>query len=134
MVRNHLKGVTVTIEDGSQKHFDYIPMAIKAGTTRETLDSYYDVTLGDLGEYIPAEIDRIEAADMSDVKPKVVYREYRSDNLGEILYGPIRLEVSSMTPNADGTTSFRAEAPKLNLTGTGRIYSITDFPSLRGFL
>jgi hypothetical protein len=134
LVRNALKGVTVTLENSEEQFFEYVPLAIKAGSVNGTLDSYYDVTLGDLGEIIPMEIDAIEAAGQDHIHPVVVYREYRSDNLTQPMFGPIYLQATQVQPNADGTTTFRAEAPRLNLTGSGRLYNVTEFPMLRGFL
>ena len=133
IVRNAVDGVTVTLETGSTATFEYYPLKIEASTTLDDLDYSIKVHLGDLGEVIPAEIDRLQDAGSMLVKPTVVYRAYRSDDLSTPLVGPIQLEIASISLTKEGS-SFEAKAPSLSLSKTGEVYSLERFPMLRGLL
>jgi hypothetical protein len=88
---------------------------------------------GDLGEIIPAEIDAVKAADNAKELPKFIYRTYRSDDLDNVLYGPVVLETKSFNFTREGC-SFAARAPSLNIRRTGEGYALPRFPALRGLL
>ena len=127
------EGLDAKIENGTTVHFEYYPLRIRQLAERGDLDYGLGIDLGDLGELIPAEIDRVVAAGTLDIKPSVVYRTYRSDNLNAPMFGPVELECASIARNGDGA-SIEAMAPSLNLNKTGEIYSLDRFPMLRGFL
>jgi hypothetical protein len=132
-VRNSINGVTVTLETAVTQFFTYYPMLITSIGSRDDLDQALKIDFGDLGELIPNEIDNITAADAFNIKPTVKYRTYSSNNLTQPLYGPIILEVGTFSFTREGA-SFEAKAPSLNINRTGELYSINDFPMLRGFL
>jgi hypothetical protein len=132
-VRNAVNGVTVTHEDGSVHEYEYYPLQIKPIGSGNDLDQVLEVQLGDLGNIIPKELDAKRAADSLRTKPILKYRTYRSDDLSAPLYGPITLEISSLPSTKEGW-ALRAEAPRLNMTATGELYTTTDFPTLRGFI
>lgn len=132
IVRNSVQGVTVNI-DGQQSSFDYYPLSIKGGSMKDDLDQGITISFGDLGEVVPNEIDRIKQADAFNVKPRVRYWTFRSDDLQSPMYGPVVLEVSEFSNDQTGTT-FEAKAPSINVSKTGEIYDLTRFPMLRGFL
>lgn len=132
-VRNARDGVTVTLETAAAQAFDYWPMRITSMGNRNDLDQAYRIDVGDLGEVLPTELDRIAADDAFDVKPVVLYRTYRSDDLTAPLFGPLRLEVDDFSFKAEGS-SFIARAPRLNNSTTGELYKLDRFPMLRGFL
>jgi Domain of unknown function (DUF1833) len=67
------------------------------------------------------------------VKPIVLYRTYRSDDLTTPLYGPITFQAQTITFKKDGAT-LACSAPRLNQTSTGEIYDLTRFPMLNGFI
>jgi hypothetical protein len=67
------------------------------------------------------------------IKPSVVYRVYRSDDLTEPLDGPYLFQANSLAFQKEGAT-FECTAPRLNLSTTGEIYTMNRFPMLRGFL
>lgn len=68
------------------------------------------------------------------IKPKVLYREYRSDDLSSPMNGPLILEAKQFSFKSDGAT-FEAKAPSLNINRTGITYSVSGpFRTLRGFL
>lgn len=133
-VRNAVKGVTVTLETGGSAFFEYYPMKIAPKSSRDDLDSGIGITFGDLGEVLPAELDRVMKYPKGlEIKPTVKYRIYRSDDLSAPIYGPLVLSVDSIAFDRQGST-FEAKAQSINLTRTGEIYSLTRFPALRGFL
>jgi hypothetical protein len=132
-VRNHLEGVTVTLEDGSLATFDYYPLKITSMGAKTDLDSGFKIDLGDLGEILPIELDNVAIADNFKVKPKVIYRTYRSDDMTQPLFGPFDFEVTTFSFKKEGA-SFEAKAPALNSNRTGENYDLSRFPMLRGFL
>ena len=133
VVRNATKGMTATLESGENIFFEYYPLEISDNGSRENLDFGIDITLGDLGELLPQEIDRVIEAETFDIKPTVVYREFRSDYLDSPMFGPYILQAPNLNFKKQGA-SFRAEAPSLNINKTGEVYNLERFPMLRGFL
>lgn len=133
IVRNARLGISAKLESGSTVVFDYYPLIIGRAGSNGTLDQSFKITLGDLGELIPAEIDRCLDADTMGIKPSLVYRSYRSDDLENILVGPLHLQISEMPMTREGV-SFEAKPPTLNMNTTGEIYTLERFPGLRGFL
>jgi hypothetical protein len=131
--RNHVQGVTVTLEDASTAEFPYYPARISQTGVRDDLDQAVEITVGDLGEVLPAAFDAIRDADGFGTKPVVKYRTYRSDDLTAPLFGPWILEAKSFSHNKDGAT-FVAAAPSLNNNRTGELYRLPRFPMLRGAL
>lgn len=132
-VRNSRQPVTVTLETGASATFDYLPARIRLNGVRDDLDAGISVDFGELGDIIGVEIDRIDLFVLNYVRPKVIYREYRSDDLTQPLSGPFTLEIRKIAQNAEGAT-FEAAAPRLNDSQTGEIYRLDRFPMLRGFL
>ena len=118
-------------EDGTLHTYQYCPMALKPLASRGDLDYGLSITLGDLGELLPAELDLILAADTNLERPAVVYRSWKSDRLDVPMSGAIRLQVDEITMSRDGST-FEAVAPYLNLTKTGSLYTRERFPMLEG--
>lgn len=134
IVRNAAAGVTVTLETGGTAVFTYYPAKITPSKTQEDLDFGLNIAVGDLGVEFPVELDRVLTYPGGvGIKPQLIYRTYRSDDLSKPLYGPLSLEVSALGFNQDGVT-FEARAPALNANRTGEIYSLTRFPMLRGFI
>ncbi len=133
IVRNAPKGVTVNLSNEEPNvTFDYYPAIITPSGSKDDLDASVKVQLGDLGEVIPFEIDAVEAAGGFLTKPQLRYWAFRSDVLAAPIYGPLLLEVPSVTHDGVSST-LEASAPRLNVTGTGERYDLTRFPMLRGF-
>lgn len=133
-VRNARQGVTVQLENaGGPAVFSYYPMNIVELSDQADLDTGIRIDFGDLGEVLPVELDNTYAADNMDVKPLVIYRVYRSDDLTAPLIGPLRLEVSAFSFTREGA-SFEASAPYVNNTRTGQIFNLSRFFTLRGFI
>ena len=133
IVRNAVEGVTLTLETGATATFQYYPLGIENAAVRDDLDQALKINLGDLGEVLPKELDEVTSNDGFGIKPTVIYRTYRSDDLSRPLFGPVLLEVSSFAFNREGST-FEAKAPSLNVNKTGEVYKLDRFPMLRGFL
>jgi hypothetical protein len=132
IVRNATAGLTVTHEDSTTHDYIYVPVQIDRGNTSDDLDQKLSITLGELGRILPDEIDAVIAGEYADVRPTVRYRVYRSDNLSAPIETLKTLHVESMSRDASGTTTFVAQAAKLNSTKTGWTYSPELFPSIRG--
>jgi len=133
VVRNATKGITVTYENGQSYFHDYCPLQIESIGNKGDLDQGFNISFGDLGEILPSEIDRVLAADTQTVKPVLKYRSFRSDALTSVLFGPLVLEISSISFTGEGST-FEAKAPSLNINRTGELYKLDRFPGLRGLL
>lgn len=133
LVRNALDGVTVTLETAEEATFDHCPVRITPADVTDDMDYGVTVELGDLGEIIPDELDRVAEADGYGDLPAVIYRTYRADDLSAPLFGPIDLRVRSFTRTQDGA-SFTAQPPTISAAATGELYRIDRFPMLRGFL
>lgn len=133
IVRNAVNGITVTLENSIAQAFEYYPLQITAIGAGDDLDQVLKIQLGDLGSILPQELDAVSAAGSFGIKPVLKYRTYRSDDLSAPLYGPITLEISSLTFKKEGA-AFEAHAPRLNSTATGEVYNTSDFPTLRGFI
>jgi hypothetical protein len=133
IVRNAINGITVKLENGNEQFFQYYPLKIEANKASDDLDQTLKVHLGDLGELLPKELDAVAVANGFGIKPTVIYRTYRSDDLTAPLNGPIRFEIAKIPFQEDGAT-FEAQAPRLNTTATGELYSLDRFPMLRAFV
>jgi hypothetical protein len=133
-VRNHRDGIDVVLEGGGAPvHFAWYPMLIEELSDRADLDTGLRISFGDLGEVLPKELDAVTKADLMSIKPIIIYRMYRSDDLTAPLIGPITLEATTFSFTREGA-SFEAAAPYLNRARTGETYNLTRFPMLRAFL
>lgn len=132
-VRNHTDGIEVTLETSEVAFFEYYPLAINQLGDQADLDTGIRIDFGDLGEVLPKEIISVRAAGTTDIKPTVLYRAYRSDDLSSPLIGPLRYEITNINFTREGA-SFEATAPYANMNKTGESYNITRFFMLRGFL
>jgi hypothetical protein len=133
IVRNKRSGLTVTLENAASQFFTYYPLQIKGQGAKDDLDYALQISLGDLGELLPTQFDAVAAANTFNIKPTVIYRTYRSDDLTAPMFGPLTLEVDSFAFKREGAT-FVAKAPSVNINKTGEFYTFERFPMLRGFL
>lgn len=133
LVRNNTEGLTVTLEDSTEKTFDYYPLKITPAGSREDLDFGVRIDLGDLGEVLPEELDAVASTNGYESKPTVKYRLYSSDDLTAPMLGPYTLEITAFSFTREGA-SFEAKAPSLNVNRTGELYRLDRFPMLKGFL
>lgn len=133
IVRNSRKGLTATLENSSIAVFEYYPFRMEKTASSGNLDQSFKFTFGELGSLIHNEIDAVREADTFNVKPVVIIRGYRSDDLSGPVYGPLKLEISQIPINKKGF-AFEAKPWQPNVNGTGEIYTLSRFPGLRGFL
>lgn len=113
--------------------YQYCPLAIRPAAARGDLDYGVSITVGDVGEILPEELDRVLTSSLARERPVLVYRAWRSDRLWAPMDGPVRLQVDQISRAQEGST-FDAVAPYLNMTKTGEVYSLGRFEGLRGFL
>lgn len=138
VVTNHADGLTARNELGQYVTYQFAPLLIGKGETSDNLDQNLKITLGDLGETIPPLIDKIRIAD-SDELPQVVYRAYAFDASAMMLAKETPIDiikglvVTTMSRDAHATT-FEAKTADKNMLKTGRIYTIYDYPDLKGLL
>lgn len=133
LVKNVTGGVTVTLEDDTEADFEYYPLKTSRMQTTETLDSSINISLGDQGEIIGEEIDRVRAAGGMKTKPKVIYRGYSSTDYTTIIDGPFTFEIEGVTRKHEGA-AFEAKPPELNRLRTGEFYRFERFKMLKGML
>lgn len=134
IVRNAADGVTVDLSPAEEGvEFTYYPARVSSVGAKGDLDAAIRVELGDLGEIIPLEVDRVRDQARFHVKPSVRFWAFRSDDLSGPIFGPLALEVREFTFNHEGAR-FEAIAPSLNSIRTGERYNLDRFPMLRGFL
>jgi hypothetical protein len=133
IVRNAIDGITATLEDSTTHTFDYYPLSLKQTGSSDDLDQKLEIQLGDLGEVVPQEIDACFNAGSLKIKPTLVFRVFRSDDLSAPIEGPYMFQISSLGTKSDAT-GFTAEAPRLNSNRTGEMYSLDRFTPLAGFL
>lgn len=133
VVRNSKDGLRAKYEDENYYDHDYYPLGIQSIGARGDLDQGFQIVMGDLGEVLPTEMDSVSSADAFHIKPVVKYRTFRSDDLDDIMFGPLSLEVDSFSFTREAST-FQAKAPSLNISTTGELYRTDRFPMLRGFL
>lgn len=133
IVRNATNGVLVKLEDGFNYSFDYCPLKVTGANEHDNMDQIFKIQLGDLGQIIPFELTNVMKVDGHKIKPIVKYRTFRSDDLNNVLYGPVILQIDSFTFNREGCL-FDAKSPSLNIAKTGEIYTLVRFPMLRGML
>jgi hypothetical protein len=131
LVRNAIAGVTVTLEDLTQKAFEYYPLEIVRANSSDDLDQVFKVQLGDVGEVVPNELKAVFVADGFGTRPQFIYRTYRSDDLTKPLYGPLYFEITNLSTKQG--CAFEAAAPRKNSSVTGEIYTVERFPMLAGF-
>lgn len=132
-VRNYTGGINLTLENAATVFFEYYPLRIERAGNTSNLAQTFTVTIGDVGETLPAEIERVRAADAFVTFPTVKYRTYRSNDTSAPLVGPLSLVVLEVAQAAEGSVLTIA-APQANNARTGEIYSIDRFPMLRGLL
>jgi hypothetical protein len=131
VVRNVIKGCEARLEDDSVVEFEYYPLAVRLPVSRSGLALDLTVELGDLGEVVPSELDRVRESGRTLERPVLTYRAFRSDALldGPIV-GPWRLEVYSVAVTA-GLSVLSARTRASSPARTGLTYTRRLFPTLR---
>jgi len=129
--RNEAAGAVSVTHEGPAGPFDYdyYPLRIKPVGSTTDLDQKLDITLGDLGQIIPQELDLVAAANGMSTKPTLIYREYSSDDLTVPMYGPLTFDIDALTSTQEGS-SLRASAAAFNQGRIGTYYTTNIFPML----
>lgn len=130
-VRNARSGVTVTLPNEGQVAFEYRPCRIKRSRESDDILQAVSIDVGDPGDVLATENDRLIATDGYMEKPALRFWSFRSDDLTVPLVGPLRYEVIQISTKG-AMASIQAQAPERNASGTGRVYTFADFPMLRG--
>lgn len=128
IVRNSPGGVYVNHEDEAFPTFyQYLPLKLEEIGSENNLDQSLNITVGDLGELIPTEIELANAANTMGTKPTLVYREYRSDDVviagvegGDWIFDGVDDQVSmgGLAFDQDRTDTFSVAA-WINVTAAG---------------
>lgn len=121
----------ITTETGV-KTVTPLNMDIKLAGSENNLDQKFNIALDltDINDEFREQLDRIPLT--TSEKIKVVYREYLSDDLTEVL-AQANLQAESVSFTI-GAAAIVAVQPRLSMTRTGEIYSPKIIPMLRGFL
>ena len=122
---------SITTETGV-KVITPVNLEIKLAGSENNLDQKFSIILDltDINDEFREQLDKIPLT--TQEKIRVVYREYLSDDLTEVLSSAI-LQAESVTFSI-GSANISAVQPRLSSTRTGEIYSTRDIPTLRGFL
>lgn len=121
----------ITTEDGI-KTITPLNIDVKLAGSENNLDQKFNILidLTDINDEFREQLDLIPIT--TEEKIKVVYREYLSDDLTEVL-AQANLQAESVSFNI-GAANIVAVQPRLSKTRTGELYSPKVIPMLRGFL
>ena len=117
--------------DGTPATYEYMPLQLKRGTATNDLEQTLKITVPDLGQVVPQLLKIIRDAETEE-RPYVVYRTYSTANYNTPLIEIDGLWVEDKSSNSEAVT-FTAASSRTNVNGTGMIYSVDEFPSLRAF-
>lgn len=122
---------SITTETGI-KQVTPVNLEIKLAGSENNLDQKFSILLDltDINDEFREQLDRIPLT--TQEKISIVYREYLSDDLTEVMTSS-SLQAESVTFSI-GSANISAVQPRLSSTRTGEIYSARDVPMLRGFL
>ena len=123
-IKNDTDGV---IAEGQS--YEYQPMSIKRNNVSNDLEQQLSITLADMEDHFFKQV--INTMD-SNTRPSVVFKLFSDQDLEIPLMTMQKLEIASLSKDSAGLATFDAQAPELNSVKTGRIYTLEDFPLLRG--
>ena len=123
-IKNDTDGV---IAEGQS--YEYQPMSIKRNNVSNDLEQQLSITLADMEDHFFKQV--INTMD-SNTRPSVVFKLFSDQDLEAPLMTMQKLEIASLSKDSAGLATFDAQAPELNSVKTGRIYTLEDFPLLRG--
>ncbi|MGF2881808.1 DUF1833 family protein [Acinetobacter johnsonii] len=109
--------------------YEYQPMSIKRNNVSNDLEQQLSITLADMEDHFFKQV--INTMD-SNTRPSVVFKLFSDQDLVTPLMTMQKLEIASLSKDSAGLATFDAQAPELNSVKTGRIYTLEDFPLLRG--
>lgn len=132
-VRNHADGVRVKHENGTYYDYEYLPLTIAASKSSDDLQQGFTIGIGDVGDIMPKEIQRLRNGSYPNVRPIVNYRVYLTSDLTQPMTSVLGLEVTDNQRQKSGAV-FSCKAKETNKTSTGVKYTLDKFPTLRTFL
>lgn len=124
-VRNDTEGI-----DAGGIWYEYKPMSIQRSNVSSDLDQKISVTIEDFDSAIFARFKNIDGNTLK--KPNLHFRIYRDDDLSTPLLEYHALEIVSVSKDGSGVITFDAQAPVLNSVKTGQVYTVEEYPLLRG--
>ena len=130
-VVNSSEPIQLTHEDGQTFEYVYVPLTINRGGDEDNLDQKLSAVIGDVGTIIP-DLIKLVLQDDEITTPILNYRAYIIGRYDVPAYVVKDLEVITVTRDWQGS-SFEAQAPGLNDSGNGEIYSASTDESLEGF-
>ena len=131
-VRNHADGVRIKHEDGVYRDYEPLPMTINAAKSASDLQQSFTIGIGDVGEVMPREIDRLRRGSHQLVKPTLNYRTYLTSDSTTPMNSVRGLEITDNKPQKQGAV-FACQARQLNKNSTGIIFTDDLVPTLKGF-
>lgn len=123
-IKNDTDGV---IAEGQS--YEYQPMSIKRNNVSNDLEQQLSITLADMEDHFFKQVINTMG---SNTRPSVVFKLFSDQDLEIPLMTMQKLEIASLSKDSAGLATFDAQAPELNSVKTGRIYTLEDFPLLRG--
>lgn len=132
-VRNHADGVRVRHENGTYYQYDYLPITVQPSSSTDSLEQSFKMGIGDVGDVMPFEIDRLRNGKHATTRPTVNYRIYLTSDLTRPVMSVLGLQITDNAPQRQGSV-FTCKAKEVNKTSTGIKYTLADYPTLRGFL
>jgi len=132
IVRNNRVGAMLGVA-GVLQQFVYCPFRMERSTVEASLSQSIKITLADLGSIVQTELISVMRNEGYLIRPTVIVRCYRSDVPMEPIYGPVSLIASDITMTREGS-AFTIQPPEVSNKRTGMIYTLEDYPGLRGFL
>lgn len=107
-------------------------MSIKRSNVTNDLEQKLSITLADMEDELMNAIENIRSSSSSRVKPKIVFKIYRDDDLSAPMIEMQTLEIPTISKDSTGLVTFDAQAPELNSVKTGKLYTFEDYPLLKG--
>ena len=132
-VRNHSDGVRVRHENATWYDYTFLPISIEAGESGDNLQQSFTIGIGDVGEIMPYEIQRLRNGRYPTQRPVLNYRVYLISDLSKPLSSVRGLEITDIQRKKTGAV-LKCQAKQTNKTGTGVRYTLSDYPTLRGFI
>lgn len=127
-VRNDEDGIVVKHEDSTQVEYEYRSFEVQKGNTVADLDQNIGITFADQDDSLKTLFYAVDHTKEASFK----YRAYREDNLEYPMIVLQTLNIISFNSDADGFVTFDASAEQLNDVRTGLIYTLDNYPLMRG--
>lgn len=115
----------LTIQSRTYKYHQF---EITKGEVTSNLEQSLTVSFDDYDDELK---NKINAAS-SISKMTLIYKIYREDSLSSPLDSIQTLEIPNVNYDSNGNVTFEARAQRLNSVATGLVYTINDYPLLKG--